>query len=215
MNQKDYWNSVSESKNFTTTFQADAFSEYVKKDALVVDVGCGYGRTLSELEQMGYTHLIGFDFSEKMIARGKHEHPELDLRVKPGSVIDLPDDSADAVILFAVLTCIVSDAEQRELISEIHRILKPGGILYVNDFLLNTDERNLKRYEEYCDKLGVYGAFELPEGALVRHHDGKYIHDLLSDFQCLEFDNVCFTTMNGNRSNGFYFFGKKRVQACK
>ncbi len=46
----------------------------------------------------------------------------------------------DAVILFAVFTCIVNDAEQEKLIVEIHRVLKSDGILYINDFLLNIDD---------------------------------------------------------------------------
>lgn len=83
-----------------------------------------------------------------MIERGKEQFPHLDLRVKDGAAIDLPDQSAEAVILFAVLTCIPSSQEQKELIEEIDRVLKPGGILYVNDFLLNTDERNTSRYME-------------------------------------------------------------------
>ena len=52
------------------------------------------------------------------------------------------------MILFGVLTCIPSDKEQKSLISEIKRILKPEGIVYVNDFLINSDKRNVLRYEE-------------------------------------------------------------------
>lgn len=32
MKQKEYWNSVSSKKEFTTPFQAAEFSKYVKKD---------------------------------------------------------------------------------------------------------------------------------------------------------------------------------------
>ena len=123
--------------------------------------------------------------------------------------IALPDNSVDAVILFAVLTCIVKNEDQQQLISEIHRILKPDGIIYVNDFLLNTDERNTSRYSRYRTKFGVYGAFELPEGAVLRHHSEEGIKELLHDFEQKEFEHLIFTTMNGNKSNGFFFIGKK------
>ena len=209
MNQRDYWDSVSEKKEFTTPFQAEAFAKYVGKDALIVDVGCGYGRTLNELQQLGYTQLVGFDFSAGMIERGKREFPELDLRVKEDETIDMPDDSVDAVILFAVLTCIVRDQDQKQLISEIHRILKPGGIIYVNDFLLNSDQRNVSRYRYYEKQLGVFGAFELPEGAVVRHHSERWIEELLQDFTRKEYEHLTFTTMNGHVSNGFYYIGEK------
>lgn len=209
MNQRDYWDSVSEKKEFTTPFQAESFSRYVGKDALIVDIGCGYGRTLNELHEQGYCRLIGFDFSSEMIKRGQRQFPDLDLRVKVDETIALPDDSVDAVILFAVLTCIAKNEDQKQVISEIHRVLKQDGIIYVNDFLLNTDERNISRYSKYQEQLGVYGAFELPEGAIVRHHSEEWIKKLLHDFRQKEFEHLIFTTMNGHKSNGFYYIGQK------
>ncbi|MDO4321851.1 MAG: class I SAM-dependent methyltransferase [Lachnospiraceae bacterium] len=212
MEQKQYWNSVSENKQFTTPFQAEEFSKYIDPSSSILDVGCGYGRTLRELYEMGYRNLIGIDFSEGMIARGKSLYPELDLRVKADDTIALQDHSVDAVILFAVLTCICENEKQKELIQEIRRVLKPGGILYVNDFLLNNDERNLSRYQKFQDKYGVYGAFELPEGAVCRHHSEDWIFELLRDFETLRYEPLTFTTMNGHTSNGFYFIGKTEVE---
>lgn len=210
MEQKKYWDNASQTKQFTTPFQADTFCEYVKKDATVLDVGCGYGRTLDELYRQGFQHLIGIDFAEGMIKRGKFQFPYLDLRVKKTAAIDLPDNSVDAVILFAVLTCITSNTEQLSMISEIRRVLKPGGILYINDFLLNTDERNLARYKKYESKYQTYGVFELPEGAVCRHHSEVWIKELLRSFCEYRFEHLTFTTMNGNTSNGFYFIGANK-----
>ena len=207
MKQMEYCNSVSEQKEFTTTFQAEEFSKYVQRKHTILDVGCGYGRTLDELYQNGYRNLIGIDFSSGMIERGKQQFPYLDLRVKNDAKIDLPDASVDAVILFAVLTCIRTNEEQEQLLSEIKRVLKPQGILYVNDFLLNTDARNLSRYEKFKEVYGVYGVFELPEGAVCRHHDEAWIKYLLKDYSQLKYKHLTFTTMNGHQSNGFYFIG--------
>lgn len=80
--------------------------------------------------------------------------------------------------------------------------------MYVNDFLLNTDERNISRYEKFKDAYGTYGVFELPEGAVLRHHDEAWIKKLLRDFIEAEYRHLTFTTMNGYKSNGFYFVGK-------
>lgn len=209
MLQKEYWDSVSPTKNFTTPFQTDEFAEHVTKDAHIADIGCGYGRTMAGLYGMGYRSLVGFDISSGMIERGRAQFPFLDLRVMEEGRIDLADGSADAVILFAVLTCISGDADQERLISEIRRVLKPGGILYVNDFLLNSDARNIERYEKYLDRYGTYGVFELPEGAVLRHHAEEYLRELLRDFTQLRYEHLTFTTMNGNRSNGFYYIGRK------
>lgn len=208
MRQEEYWNGVSEKKEFTAPLQAEKFLKYVKKDSCILDVGCGYGRTLDELYHNGYCNLIGIDFSSGMIERGKRQFPYLDLRVKEDAKIALPDASVDAVILFAVLTCIRTNEEQEQLLSEIKRVLKPRGILCINDFLLNTDERNLSRYEKFKETYGIYGVFELPEGAVCRHHDEIWIKQLLKDFSEREYEHLTKTTMNGHKSNGFYYIGE-------
>ena len=208
MEQKDYWNKVSNTKEFSTPFQIEEFSKYVRKNETILDVGCGYGRTLNELYSNGYKNLIGLDFSRGMIERAGKINSNIDYRVMNNSKIDLPDNSVDNVILLAVLTCIADDKNQENLISEIHRVLKKDGIIYINDFLLNNDERNLKRYNEYKDKYNKYGVFELPEGAICRHHDKQWIKKLLNDFDEIIFKDIEYTTMNGNKSNGFYYIGK-------
>ena len=209
MTQKEYWESVSPTKNFTTPFQVDEFSKYVSTDDLILDVGCGYGRTLQQLHTIGYTRLMGVDFAQGMISRGKVLYPHLDLRTMEQGTLPFPDESVDGVILFAVITCIWNSDEQQALIREIRRVLKPGGILYINDFLLNEDERNRSRYEKFADKYDTYGVFELPEGTICRHHDPAWIPQLMEDFHQLTYQPLTFTTMNGNKSNGFFYIGKK------
>ncbi len=211
MEQKVYWNKVADKKEFTTPFQFDEFKKIVKEDALILDVGCGYGRTLEQLYENGYFNLVGVDFSERMIERGKQRYPHLNLRVKKEKEIEFDDNSCDAVILFAVLTCIVNNEEQMELLKEIKRVLKPNGIIYINDFLLNTDERNLKRYEDFKEKYEEYGVFELPEGAVVRHHNINWVEKCIAPFEKIKLEQVDYTTMNGNKSKGYYFLGCKKI----
>ncbi len=63
------------------------------------------------------------------------------------------------------------------------------------------------------DKYGIYGVFELPEGAILRHHDEKRLHHLLAGFAQIEYKHLTFTTMNGHTSNGFYFLGKNLIES--
>lgn len=207
--QRKYWDTVSAHKAFGTTFQMEAFRGYVGEKARILDVGCGYGRSLDELYQEGYRDLIGMDFSAGMVQRVKLEFPYLDLRMMNDGQIDLPDSSVDVVLLVAVLTCIVDDSQQRALIREILRVLKPDGVLYANDFLLNSDDRNLKRYGTFSNKYETYGVFELPEGAILRHHDEHWIAELLDEFTRLDSAKLTWTTMNGHTSKGFYFIGRR------
>ena len=207
--QKEYWNSVADTKEFTTPMQSAVFCRYVNRDAAILDVGCGYGRIMHELSGLGFIRIRGIDFSEKLIQRGKRLYPDLTLEVQRDKRIDFPDSSFDAVLLCAVLTCVPNDADQEFLRNEILRVLRPGGILYVNDFLLNTDPRNRKRYEDAFPKYGTYGVFELPEGAVLRHHDPEHVRRFFAPFEPLEFETMTCRTMNGHTSNGYCFLGRK------
>ena len=209
MEQRAYWDHVAPTKEFTLPLQSELLAQWVTPDSSILDFGCGYGRTLNQLQQLGYQNLCGIDFSPEMIRRGKTLFPTLDLRVKVTEQIDLPDQSVDAILLFAVLTCIHQDKAQSSIVRELYRILKPGGILYINDYLLASDPRNLHRYEKFQDKYGCYGIFELPEGAICRHHSWEYLNSLLSAFHTEHFQSLTFTTMNGHTASGFAYLGQK------
>lgn len=81
MDQKEYWDN-STCKTFTATLHLDKLSQYLRKNDCILDVGCGYGRILSELYENGYKNLKGVDFSSKMIEKGRQFYPFLDLAVK-------------------------------------------------------------------------------------------------------------------------------------
>jgi SAM-dependent methyltransferase len=206
--QRDYWNAVAGDKEFTIPLDLDLLRNRVPRDAAVLDYGCGYGRTLAELAKAGYRNLKGVDFSPAMIERGHRLHPNLEMEVVDGPG-GLGEGEYGLIILFAVLTCIESDEGQRNLVSRLEDALIPGGCLYAMDFLLNDDSRNLERYRKHETDFERYGTFELGNGGVVRHHDAAWIESLFSEFETLEFREKSFTTMNGNVSKGFSFFGRK------
>lgn len=207
VNQQAYWDTAASEKKFTTPFQMDIFKKFVARKAAVLDVGCGYGRTMNALYQEGFENLSGIDFSQKMIERGQTLYPYLDLR-QCQTAFPFDDHSFDSVVLIAVLTCIVKTFDQAQLMEEIERVLKPDGILYINDFLINHDQRNLDRYADGKKKYGTYGVFELKEGAVLRHHTTDHLFELTRNYEIREFKPLLFTTMNQHISNGFYFLGK-------
>ena len=208
MYQSEYWNRVAEKKNFTTVLDVELLSGFIPKNCRILDVGCGYGRILNELYQAGFTDLTGIDSAENMIKRGKREHPELNLLANPDGKIPFEDNCFDAVILFGVLTCVTDNSLQKELLKDIKRVLKPSGIIYVNDFLLNTGLKRRLFYKKAQKETGIYGAFKTNDGVTVRHHDEDYISVLLSDFGKLDYQSFVIPTMNGNKSNAFSFIGK-------
>jgi len=208
--QIDYWDRVADKKRFSHPLRADWLTQYLKNPlARILDDGCGYGRTLAELSQAGYRCVVGTDFSEAMLARARREFPHSNLVQNDGSVLPIKSESIEAVLLFAVLTCIPDDREQRIVMSEVERVLRPGGLLYISDLLVSNDLRNRERYDRYAEKYKCYGVFELPEGVVVRHHRREWITEVTRPFHHLEYEPFTVTTMNGNQSSAFQYLGRK------
>lgn len=206
--QKDYWNGIGSEKQFNGEFQISEFIKYVSKDAKILEYGCGYGRILNELLLNGFNNVTGIDTSEKMIERSQIQYPNLNVKLIKSDEIPFEDNTFDVVTLLQVLVCAYDDIEQKYIINQIKKVLKPNGIIYISDFLLNTDEKNLLRYEKYLDKYKRYGIFELDDGLIVRHQDANWIKELTSDFKEIVFEKTTWITMNRNTSNGFYYLGK-------
>ena len=105
----------------------------------VLDVGCGTG-TLAILakECVGATgHVAGIDPSWQMIARahGKAEQAGLSIDFRVGVIEQLPfPDQSFNVVLSTFMMHHLPDSLKRRGLSEIARVLQPGGRLLVLDF---------------------------------------------------------------------------------
>jgi SAM-dependent methyltransferase len=183
----------------------------VDTHALILDFGCGYGRTLAELARVGYDNVVGIDFSLHMLARCRSLLPDVSLAQNCEQTLPVRSHSVDIVLLLAVLTCMPRDDDQRALLREITRALRPGGLLYISDLLLNSDSRNLERYARYASEYGTYGIFELPEGVVLRHHRKEWIEELTTSFTYIEFQPFEAVTMNGHTSAAFQFLARAPV----
>ncbi len=205
-----YWDGVAQQKRFSHPLRREWLEGRLDRRARILDYGCGYGRTLAELARAGYQKIVGVDFSQAMLARCRLEVAGVCLIRNDGRTLPFKNDSLDAALLFATLTCIPQNEAQRALVAEIERVLRPSGLLYISDLLLNEDERNRQRYERDADLYGVFGVFRLPEGVVVRHHSREWIRDLTGSFAELAYEPFSVTTMNGNRSAAFQYLGQKR-----
>ena len=191
-----YWDTHAEAHAFSHPLELGWLAE-LPKDARILDYGCGYGRMTAELAANGWRNVVGVDFAGGMIARGRREHPDLDLRHIAGLPLAEPDGAFDAAILFAVLTCIPDDADQRALISELRRLIRPGGLLYVSDYLLQDDARHAARYEAGLPRHGVYGVWDREDGGVFRHHSRAALDALLADFEPVAERQVETLTLSG------------------
>jgi SAM-dependent methyltransferase len=196
--QSAFWDQAATSKVFTHPLDYSRLTRALSQDASILDYGCGQGRLCRELAQAGYHSVHGVDSSPEMIRIARSRYGDLRFSVVDDCAVPFADASFDAVLLFAVLTCIPSNARQQRLIAELVRVLRPGGLLLISDYPLQQDERNRRRYESFREEFGVYGTFRLSDGAVVRHHAMDWFGELLADLRIVDRVEIDATTMNGN-----------------
>ncbi|MCE9638009.1 MAG: class I SAM-dependent methyltransferase [Planctomycetes bacterium] len=208
----DYWSRAAGRRSFAHPLDVARFERLVPKTARVLDVGCGWGRTVAELADTGWKGAVGVDVAPGMIEEGRRLRPDIDLRIGDGRTLPFADASFGAATLFAVLTTIPHDADQAALVAEVRRVLAPGGAVYVSDLLLNDDARNLARYaaaQQSSVPPGPYGTFRLDDGLVCRHHDVAWVRSLLGAFDEIEWVPFTAATMNGHTSRAFQVLARR------
>lgn len=203
-----YWNHEGATKTFTHPVNMDWLQEHLKPNARILDYGCGYGRVAAMLSQQGY-RVIGVDSAAAMIEKARGLCPQLSFQQITPPHVPFDDSFFDAAVLFAVLTCIPADDDQRAVVNELHRVVRPGGLLYVSDYWLQADQRNCERYVRDLEKYRTYGAFEVSNGVAVRHHSREWIAELLRQWETVAAADIQVTTMNGHEAPGFQWLGRK------
>jgi SAM-dependent methyltransferase len=93
----------------------------------VLDVGCGRGFLLDAFRRRGWS----VEGTEMSAASSAHAREALGIRVHLGPLetLALPAESFDAVTLWHVLEHVTTPVE---LLAEIRRLLRPGGVLLVS-----------------------------------------------------------------------------------
>jgi SAM-dependent methyltransferase len=205
--QRNYWNREAATAHFALGFDLDTVAARLPTSARVLDLGCGYGRSLEQLAHAGYRDLAGLDPSPEMIDRARERIPHADLAVLSKLPSSGADASFDLILLVAVLTCVPGDPDQRELIDEAARLLAPGGLVCVTDFLIVENERNRPRYEAGPGGSFPYGVFDTVDGARHRHHDRDWIEGLLARFSRVTYREVEVETRRGNPGLAFEYIG--------
>lgn len=121
-------------------------SHFTRRDATVLDLGCGTGRTTAVLDRMGFD-VVGVDVSEPMIHRARTLFPHLEF--ESGDVRDLrfADESFEYVLFsFNGLDYVQPEGDRYVALREIWRVLNPGGTFVFsshNPFhLLPSDPRS-------------------------------------------------------------------------
>jgi 2-polyprenyl-3-methyl-5-hydroxy-6-metoxy-1,4-benzoquinol methylase len=92
----------------------------------LLDIGCSIGRLLDLARRRGYD-VLGLELGERA-AQHAREHYGLPILQRTLNETGLDADSFDVVTLMEVLEHL---PQPREMLREVHRILKPGGALLI------------------------------------------------------------------------------------
>lgn len=177
------------------------------KEMKILDAGCGEGRNAVYFIQKGY-QVFGIDPNEVAVQYcrflSKSLNPDFDAhRFQVGKLEEIPFHAGafDVVICSAVLHFAENVDNFWQMITEIHRILKPGGIFW---FRMTTGFGGI--LEESKD-MG-HGIFLLPDGSerflLLQAHV-----DNLEKMGFRHLENPKSVLVHGQRAMGVFVMEKE------
>ena len=168
------------------------FASVLSGSRRVLDAGCGAGRMLPLLAELGCV-AEGVDLSPEMVRRARADHPEFATQV--ASITDLPfeDSSFDGV--FSWYSTIHGDDEAlATAVSEFRRVLRPGGLVLVafqsgsgvqdvseayrrqgHDVVLVRYRRTLDQVSDALGSAGFSEMARLERQAAAHERDGQAV----------------------------------------
>jgi ubiquinone/menaquinone biosynthesis C-methylase UbiE len=103
------------------------FASLVNSDGAVHDLGCGPGQTTAFLCACG-VKVLGLDISAEMVREARRRHPHIAFKQGDMLTLAVPTASVAGVVAFYAIVHF-SEAQLRQALGEMYRVLQPGGRL--------------------------------------------------------------------------------------
>jgi tellurite methyltransferase len=152
-----------------------------KDNDSILDAGCGEGRNMLWFLQNNF-NITGIDSCEETIITLKKSQPGLPesrLIVSAVETTPFPDDYFDHIICSAVLHFANSTAQFNKMMTEMVRILKPGGSIFIRMASDIGIENKVAHIAE--------GVYFIPDGSK------RFLLTRSLLAACLQQQNLCFT----------------------
>lgn len=110
------------------------------RDLRVLEIGCGHGQWLVELQSWGASpgNLYGIDLDAPHICEARRRLPEADLRVGDAAALPWGDGEFDIVIQSTVFTSILDPEMRNAVAREMVRVLRSPGVILWYDFVYDN-----------------------------------------------------------------------------
>lgn len=144
---------------FTRYLERESGRAQLNPLASVLDLGCGNGRNLVYLAETYGMRGIGYDSSGEAIRQAKELGKNLPLAFEVRSIAEplALEDATQTLVLDMMVSHYLNEAQRSELVSEIARVLKPGGWLFFKTFLLEEDLHAQRLLREHpAEEAGSY-----------------------------------------------------------
>jgi SAM-dependent methyltransferase len=128
-------------------------------DRLILDFGCGPGRFTPDLARLG-GRAIGVDPIEAYLRMAEPAHG-VEYRAIVAGRIPLPDASADVVWICLVLGAMPDGAALAAARSEIVRVLRPGGLLFLVENTSRLQNRRHWSFRSVAEYQTLFPSVEL------------------------------------------------------
>lgn len=130
-----------------------AFGYCKGKDRLsIVDVACGtgdmmgYWKRRADLAGITISEIVGVDPSEGMVGVGREKFPNFTFHIAPATELPKGDDTADIIsISYGIRNVVEREAGLREF----NRVLKPGGLVVILEFMKNENPSMLGKVRDW------------------------------------------------------------------
>lgn len=180
----------------------------------VLDPACGAGTDLLlAARRVGDGgHAIGVDITPGMRAVAERAVRQAQLghyvEIRAGSYEDLPVASAsiDVVISNGVVNL---SPDKRRVLSEVWRVLKPGGRLYLADVVVARELKLEARLRPELWAACIAGALPEPELTQLSREQGFVDTQLLEHFACFVGTNAEHKVSHDLHVQGANFFARK------
>ena len=198
-----------ENTKFTTPLPDEKFLSSLPKNIKILDVGCGYGRTLAYLSSLGFHNLTGFDISSSYASQAKKNCPEANVFIS--SVKNLPvNEKYDLILLMGIIEYINSDKEQEEFFKKVSQILSDKGHVMLETFVMDFNS-NWGQYVRGFIKNWHIGRFSNSKGFECHHQTPQYLKKVLGKYFTIEHDEKTdYWTWTKNICKGHYFILRKK-----